>query len=161
MVSPPLSLFYFIFIFYRSFTLRIVGIMIKIKSIFLTIFLLDNAFWAQARFEGLRSPSADFMSRFLKCCAPQYPLLPKDLGATGLRAFRVDALASTAAKEKSAFHRLIDSVEFLQRFFANVSPFHNKILSFGKCSGPCHPIFSSLLVNACVCRFYCLLRIVH
>jgi hypothetical protein len=108
--------------------------------IFLTLlFYIDDAFWAQARFEGLRSPSADFMSEFLKHCGVRHTLLPKDLGATGLQAFRVDALASTAVRQKSAAHRLVDKHEFLQRFFAVVSPFHTAILSFGEYQGACQP----------------------
>jgi hypothetical protein len=79
------------------------------------------------------------MSEFLKLYGVRYPLLPKDLGATGLQAFRVAALASTAVREKSAVHRFVDKHEFLQRFFAVVSPFHTAILSFGNYQGACQP----------------------
>ena len=83
---------------------------------------LDDAFWAQARFDGLRGLSDGFVQGFVEHCAKDYPLLPSDLGATGLQTFRVDALGSTAAREKSAVHRCVDNNEFLKRFFAAVSP---------------------------------------
>jgi hypothetical protein len=84
--------------------------------------LLDDAFSAQARFDALRGLSPDFAKGFVEHCASDYPLLPGDLGATGLRAFRVDALACTAVREKSAVHRFVDNHAFLRRFFATVSP---------------------------------------
>jgi hypothetical protein len=87
-----------------------------------SLYVLDDAFWAQARFEGLRGLSDGFVHKFVGHCATYYPLLPRALGATGLQPFRVGALASTVVREKSPVHRFVDKYEFLKRFFAEVSP---------------------------------------